>query len=201
MGEKMKNMKMAIGLAIAALLVLACAGSASATELFKDTTLWLDDTQAVGAKFQGSLQTSSSAILEKTDNQVLDSCTGSSIDLQIEATGTNPSGSFQELTLSGCTHTTHVIAGGTWEVVHIPSSRNGLFRSNGMEVTTNSTAFGASCVFKSSGVSIGTLTGAPNETGNAVLEISGVISSTLCGSARLTANYTITSPTGLYVEA
>lgn len=202
----MRQLKIAAALAAIALMALVGAGTAGAGELYKDTNWAFDDTQKVGAKILATSQAGTSVLLENTENKTIDTCTSSELELVIESAGTgsnpglNPWGSYPKANFNGCSHNMQFISAGIWETKNITDTQNGLFIAYNMEITVNSPIFGMSCVYKSAGVSIGTLTGALSEKAIATLDINGVVSSGACGSARLTATYLITNPgTGLYM--
>jgi hypothetical protein len=196
-----------IGLAALAAMALTAVlgpGSASATEIYRFTDA--NVTQGVGTTLNGSLKSGSSLTLKTTSGSTDNTCTGSELATTIESPGgeaSHPSGKVSTLAFSGCTYSTTVHAKGSLEVKHIAGTTNGTVTSSGMEVTSYSALFGSYINCKTStGIDIGTLTGVNNEGGHATLDINAVIN---CGffvpSAMLTGTYTITTPTGLNVEA
>jgi hypothetical protein len=179
------------------------AAPSSGTELYKftDTT-----TQGVGTEITGSLKSGSSLTLRQTSSDFINTCTGSSLATKVESPGgeaSHPSGKVSSLAFSGCTHPITIHSKGSLEVKHAAGTTNGTVFSSGLEMTMQSTTFGATLNCKTgTGTDVGTLTGAVSEEGHATLHIDAVLN---CGffvpSAKLTGTYTITSPTGLVVEA
>jgi hypothetical protein len=184
------------------LLALAGPGAASGTELYRFTDV-ANETQLIGSMITGSLKAGSSLALLTTSNESISTCTGSEIGAKLASPGgeaAHPRGYVGALTFSGCSHSTTVHQKGSLTIEHIAGTPNGTVRSFGMEVTVWSTDIGVYLNCRTgAGTHMGTLTGASNE-GHATLDIDAAVN---CGhiSARLTGTYTITSPTGLNVEA
>jgi len=204
----MRHLKVALTASCAALALIAIlgVGTASATELWKSIDWWPDETQGVNVKIQASLQLGTSALLEEEGGKTIDTCTGSELDLLIEESGASastfvhPSGTFQKHNFTGCSHATTVLSGGKWKIKSIGGA-NGSLISENTEVTTKSTVFGISCIYKSTGGSIGTFKGNELPGGTATFEINGLLSgSPGCTSARWTAVYSVTNIPGLYAR-
>jgi hypothetical protein len=194
----MKHFKR-LGLTGAAMILAAAAwaGTASATELLiGDTPLGLGTITA-------SVKSGTSSLIVDKNATTKDTCTGSTIKMTIEKdTGTggwDPSGKVSTLSFSGCTHTTHVIANGSFSVVW-SSGTKGTVSMSGTEVTIKSTVFGASAVCKTgAGITIGTLTGV--SSGSATLHVNATtLNCGLLGTSSWTGTFTITLPTTLAVE-
>jgi hypothetical protein len=196
-------------IAAMALTALAGAGSASATQLYKNTTPGGNDKIAIGtanAEITASLKTGTSALLKDTGGSTNDTCTSSEVKGKIEedtssTPSVNPTGKVSTLSFGGCTHTTDVLAKGSLEIRYITGSTNGVLISKEAQVTVQSTVFGISCTANTgTGTSIGTLTGAA-AGGQATVDINGVINmGAFCGDSTWTGTYIVTSPTGLMVE-
>jgi hypothetical protein len=194
----MKYLKMLGLAAVAAMALMAFAGPASATTL---SIAGVKQTKAVA--IEATINAGTSAVLKDTNNATVDTCTGSTVKGSSASpfTGATVTGAISSLTFTGCSHKTVVIKPGTLHITHT-SGTNGTVSSSGAEVTVESTIFGASCIAKTGiGTNIGTLTGATTATGHAAMAINGVIPMGLCGDAVWTGSYTVTSPTGLGVEA
>jgi len=190
----MKYVKILGLAAIAAMAMMAFAGSASASTLKVGGV-----TQNNAVKIEASLTSGTSATLKTTSGSFQDTCTTS------EVVGTTnvfhpPSGPISKLTFGNCTHTTHVVTNGSLSVERIGSTENGTVSSSGAEVEVESTTFGVTLVCKTNNTDVGTLTG--TTSGHAVMDINGVVN---CGffvpSAKWEGSYTVTSPTGLSVGA
>jgi hypothetical protein len=198
--------------AVAALAAYLGAGFASASELYRGGT-----TVGVGTEVALSVKSGTSTILKDTNNATVDTCTGSSITTKVENSGgwtevTGPVLKIYSLTFSGCSHKTqqlgttlktqsgqvHVTAG-RLEINQFLGTTNGTVNAIGVEWTVESTVFGASCIAKTgAGTKIGTLTG--SSSGNATIDLNGVVPMGLCGDAVWTGTYAVTSPTPLGVE-
>jgi hypothetical protein len=191
----MKYIKILGLAAVAAMALMAFAGSASATTLEKEGA-----TQSGAVEINASIEPETSAILEDTNKLTQDTCLASTaVGTTTTTTGASVGGPISSLTFSECTHTTHVLANGNLSVSRIGSTTNGTVTSSGAEVTVKSTVFGVSIVCKTgAGVDIGTLTG--TASGHATMDINAVVN---CGSfvptAKWTGSYIVTSPTGLGV--
>lgn len=203
----MKYLKM-LGLAAVAAMALTAlfgAGSASATTLYKYTTPSANDALGVGTTIVATLEPGNSALLKDTLGGANDTCTSSEVHGTIETVtpAGNPAGNISALTFGGCSHTTTVLAKGSLEIKNIAGTTNGTVISKNARVTVKSTIFGISCVAKTGeGTSIGTLTGAKSSTDHATMDINGLITlENGCGDSTWTGAYTVTTPTGLTVEA
>lgn len=209
----MKYMKM-LGLAAiaaAALMAFVGASSASATVLCKVTPEGANATcpstqdYPAGTKIESTLEAGTTAILE-SGSTVLDTCTASTVAGETKTTGSateTVKGPITTLSwgtaATPCSKTTDTISKGELEIHWIKGTHNGTLVGKGSEVTIN-TIFGT-CVYGSStGITFGTVeSGSPAKIAiNAVVpKISGNFA---CPeTSRWTANYTVTSPTPLYV--
>jgi hypothetical protein len=183
----MKYVKMLGLAAVAAMALMAFAGSASATTLEIGGVA-----QNRAVTITASLKTGTSALLKDELGTTTDTCTASSV-VGTTSAFDPPSGPVGTLTFTGCSHTTTVIANGNLSVAWT-SGTNGTVSSNGAEVTVVSTFFGASATCKTgTGTPIGTLTGV--STGDATMDINATLNCGILGSSSWTGTYTVTSAT------
>jgi hypothetical protein len=196
----MKYMKMLGLAAVAAMALMAFAGTASATELYSGAT-----TLKAGTVIDASL--TGSAILETTGGTVLNTCTGGTVKGKTANNGgpaETVKGNIEELTWTGCTRETITTKPGALEIHHIAGTKDGTVIGSGSEVTING-LFGTSCVYGTGpGTHLGTLKG--TTAGDATLAIKATVPLTipnwLCPSTAVwNANYTVTQPTPLHVTA
>jgi hypothetical protein len=200
----MKHLK-TLGLGAAAAMVLTAfgAGNASATTIENGTSPFGHPT-IIDASLTGT------ATLETTGGTTIFSCTGGTIEGEA-STGSateTVSGSIAtaNLTWSGCSSTFTTTQGGDLEIHHIAGTSNGTVTARTFEFTV--VAFGVSCTFGFSSSStmkhLGTLVG---DDHTASMNINTIIferteDKFLCpNEARWTANYHVTTPTGLTVTA
>jgi hypothetical protein len=188
-----------------AVMAIWGAGVASATELYKYTTPSANDTLGAGTELSMSMKSGTSMILrDQFTQKVIGTCTRAELQGKTETAGgeaAHPSGSFSAVSLTNCTHTTHMVANGGFEIQHLAGTTNGTVAINGLKFKIKDTIFGLECTVALSGT-VGTLTGATSATGTATLDIvKALVSWGLCGTAELTATFSITTPTGLIVEA
>jgi len=179
--------------AFAALAITAsiAAGTASATMLevggsAKNESVTITATLASGT----------SAILKDTSGFSQNTCTTSEVKGSTEGSfsGATLSGKVGTLTFGECDRTVSVHFKGSLSVSHITGTTNGTVSSSDAEVTTGS-PFGTLTCVTNAGTHLGTLTGV--SAGSATMHINANVD---CGiSAKLTATYTVTSPSGLGV--
>jgi hypothetical protein len=188
---------------IAALVVLIGAGSASATVLCSTTTTTCNAPYGVGTVVHMTLESGSSLILEQLNGATTKTCTEATIKGTTAQQGSHTStvaGVFNVFTLASCTQTASVLNSGSFEIHHIAGTDNGTLTLSDVQITTN-TIFG-SCVYGSGkGLLAGTLIGGtkPKVSINTILpKVSGNFACP--AEQRLTAEYTITQPTPVYVE-
>jgi hypothetical protein len=188
----MKYLKMLGLAAIAAMGLMAFAGSASATTLEVGGVA-----QNKAVTIEATLASGTSAILRDKNGTTNDTCTSSTVKGTTTAFDP-PSGPIGTLSFGGCSHTTHVLANGSLSVAWT-SGTNGTVTSSGAEVTVVSTVFGASATCKTgAGTVVGTLTGV--KTGNATMDINATtLNCGILGTSSWTGTYTVTSPAGLGV--
>jgi hypothetical protein len=181
----------------ASLLVLSAAGTASASTLEVGGV-----TQNKSVAFTASLAPSTSMRLTDKNGTTNDTCTASEFKGATEGvfSGSKVGGKLASLSITGCSHTSHVIAPGsisfTWT-----SGTNASVSSSGAEWTLKSTVFGISAVCKTgAGTTIGTLTGV--KEGFATIDVDATtLDCGALGTSRLVGSYIVTTPTGLGMEA
>ena len=198
----MKYLKVMGFVAVVAAALMAFAGIASATEL----------TSPKGTKYSGGITAAAegTTTLHPPIGDI--ECSGSGV----EGTITNAGGSTstvsgpitkEKLTFTGCNATVKVLAEGSLEIHTKTASAdgNGLLTGSGNEVTVEFAGF--HCIFKTSGTTLGTVTGSSNTGGNATLDIEATIprtggrSGAFCGStAQWTGSYKVSSPSFLDVD-
>jgi|GEM_PF-3122901 len=189
-----------------ALMAIWGAGSASATELYKNTAPSPNDTLGVGTSLQMTLQAESSLVLWDTFSMpyVVATCTGSELLGTTSTSGgetSHPLGTLSTVTFSGCVDALTIIQKGSFQVQHIAGTTNATLIVNGLKFTYKNTFLGFECTVVMNG-SFGTLTGATSATGHARLDVFANLEPTNCGlPARFTGTYIVTSPTGLVFEA
>ncbi|MDQ3725860.1 MAG: hypothetical protein M3335_08250 [Actinomycetota bacterium] len=202
----MKYIKMLGLAAVAAMALMAFAGTASATELYKLQTGAGPATLGKGTVIETSMTGSSKT---EASGEVLETCTGGTMKFKVSNVGSataTVSGSLEELTWSGCTRPTATISLGSLEIHHIAGTTNGTVTGRATEWTING-IFGTSCAYGfGAGTNLGTLQGATAPHSHATLAINAVIPRVaggfLCPSTVVwNTNYTTTAPTGLVVEA
>jgi hypothetical protein len=209
----MKYLKI-LGLAAIAALALTAfvgAGTASASRLCKTTVAICPDAWdwPTGTEIHAVLD-SKTAILE-VSGVTEDTCTGSTVQGKTTNTGGSSEtvdGEISSLTFTGCTMTTKVLKGGTLVIHADPNEKGedvgaGTLTSEGAEVTV--VAFGfISCIAKTgAGTDIGTLDEPASASQDATMTVNGTIPLLGAGcpaSAKWTAEYTVTTPTPLYVS-
>jgi hypothetical protein len=192
----MKLTKILGVVAVAAMALMAFAGTASATTLEKEG---VKQTGAVTIK--SSLKSGTSALLSDTAGFFANTCTASNVEGTTSVfTGTTVSGAISALSFTSCaTEPVTVDTKGSLSVENIAGTTNGTVRSIGAKVTVPSPFGLLTCVTAASpGTDIGTLTGV--KTGNATMDINAALN---CGSitAKWTGTYTVTSPVGLGVTS
>jgi hypothetical protein len=195
----MKQIKLLVLAAVAVMALIAIPADAVATgSVFCEvqespcpsTKVW-----EVGTELDLSLKSGSSAKLLDTNNNILDTCTGSTAKGKIEK-AENVTGPVESLTWSGCTFPTTTLSAGRVEVEQIAGTHKGTVKTDATtEVTIETKLFG-SCIYGfESGTSLGQLEEgkSPSFAANAVAKRFG--SNFLCPStAKWTAEYTLTEP-------
>jgi hypothetical protein len=209
----MKYLKILGLAAVAAMAMMAFAGSASATELYK-TESGKAVTLGAGTVLSSSLTGSS---ILKSGGTTLNTCTGGKFTTEITSPGsstTTTTGKNTTIDFEGCVSTVHTestcptlcgpVKNGTLEVHHIAGTTNGTLTASG--VVIGNTIFGTNCLYESgTGKDLGTLTG--NAAGNASIGINITVNEAepkkaICpDTATWEATFKVTTPSTLYVEA
>jgi hypothetical protein len=201
----MKLTKILGVVAVAALALMAFAGTASATTL---EVGGVAKNEAITLK--SSLKSETSALLADTAGFFANTCTASTVEGTTakdeegkgDYTGPIVSGPISALTFTSCkTEPVTVDTKGSLSVENIAGTTNGTVRSIGAKVTVPSPFGLLTCVTVASpGTDIGTLTGTGDTTKHATMDINAALN---CGSitAKWTGTYTVTSPTGLGVTS
>jgi hypothetical protein len=192
----MKLSKILGVVAVAALALMAFASTASATTLEKGGVK-----QTGAVEIHATLKSGTSALLEDTSGFFANTCTESTVAGKTSVfTGTVVSGPITTLTFGSCKENpVEVKKTGSLTVENIAGTTNGTVRSIGAEVKTPSPFGTLTCVTAASpGTDLGTLTGVAS--GNASLAVNASLN---CGAitAKWTATYTVTTPTGLGVTS
>jgi hypothetical protein len=195
----MKHVKM-LGLAVvAAMALMAFAGSASATVL----------TSPAGTQYKGEINASAepgTSLLLKAGFANI-TCTQSTVagtPTNFGGAAATVSGPLSTLTFSSCNATVTVLKKGTLEIHAIGTGPNGTLTSSGAEVTV--ATGGVSCTYGTTNTDIGTLTGSKNlGVKTATMDISANLTKTaggfLCASpAAWEGAYVVTKPDYLDVS-
>ncbi len=199
----MKYIKMLGLAAVAAMALMAFAGTASATVLESGATKL-----GAGTEISASLATGTSARLTTTEGTTLNTCTGSTISGKTSNAGgasetVKGSVEAKNLTWSGCNNTVDTIEGGELEIHHIAGTTNGTLTAKGFKVNVEIPFFGTTCTYTTgAGTHMGTLTGV--SSGNATMDINAIVTTSSPGclsSARWVATYTVTKPSPFGVVA
>ena len=199
----MKYIKMLGLAAVAAMGLMAFAGSASATELYNGAT-----TVKSGTVLDFSLKSGTSALLTETGGSTLDTCTGSTVKGKVTNAGsstTTVTGENTSITWTGCTFPTTTVVLGKLEAHHVTGTTNATLTADAEIGVTINTVFFGSCVYGvKTGTDLGLVTG-----GNPATFTANAVAVKLSGSAfacpetsKWQASYTSTEPAGdLHAEA
>jgi hypothetical protein len=186
----MKITKILGAVAVAALALMAFAGTASATTL---ETNGMANTGSVTIHATAE----SSVLLSATGGGFANTCTESTVhgSTTTPFTGTRVGGEIGTLTFGSCANTVTVHHGGYLEIENISGTTNGTVFSKNAEVTTGSPFGTLTCKTGANGVDIGTFTGGATGT----MDINAVLN---CGfflpSAKWEGKYSVTSgPNGV----
>jgi len=199
----MKYIKMLGIAAVAAMGLMAFAGSASATELYNGAT-----TVKSGTVLDFTLKSGTSALLTETGGSTLDTCTGSTVKGKVTNAGsstTTVTGENTSITWTGCTFPTTTVTLGKLEAHHVTGTTNATLTADAEIGVTINTVFFGSCVYGvKNGTDLGLVTG-----GNPATFTANAVAVKLSGSAfacpetsKWQASYTSTEPAGdLHAEA
>jgi hypothetical protein len=195
----MKFLKgLAIAAAMAAVLAIFGAGTASATVVCKTSTSPCASPYLKGTTFKSVLTPGTTAVF-KAGFMTIECTEGSgSVETTTNGSATETvKGITKTLSFGGCNAEFKVLKTGTGEI-HWTSKTNGTFTAEGMEVTGS--ALGVDCVYGgkiSSGI---TLTGGTKPTITINAKVPLISGGFLCANpGQMTASLTVTEPTPLYV--
>lgn len=203
----MKYVKM-LGLAAvaaAALMAFVGAGSASATELCSTNTSPCTGTNyGKGTKIESTLKEGEAVL---TAGFGTDKCKKSTVVGEVEKTneaGKATTGPITSLTFEECSCTTTILSNGSLSITG-SGTGNGTLSSTGAESTI--TCSGVSCLFATSGTTIGPVTGGSPAVLAAEAKLpwkTGDASNFTCtlgsGTGTWKATYKVTNPASLFVE-
>lgn len=192
---------MAVAAAMAAVLAVIGAGSASATVICKTKTSPCASVYPKGTLFNGVLTPGTTAVFKAGFATI--ECTEGSGSIENTTTGSateTVKGVTKTLSFGGCGEgEVKVLNPGSGEI-HWTSKTNGNFTVEGIEVT--GTVFGVHCVYGGTITSGLTLNGGEKPTISINAKIPKLSGSFLCSNpGTLTASLTVTEPTPLYVLA
>jgi hypothetical protein len=204
----MKYLKMLGLAAVAAMAVMAFVGASSASATVICKTEVTEGCAAsgwaypLGTEGTASLKAGTTAVLETLGGSVLITCTESTVKSTLVKSGatTTVESGVSTLTFAKCTNPVVVLKPGSAELHWIAGTDNGTLTTKGTEVTVNVAPFG-SCIYGTgpsldAGVTEG---GNPGKMKLSVV-VPKVGGSFACpAEARVTAEYTATSPTNAWV--
>jgi len=204
----MKYLKMLGLAAVAAMALMAFAGSASATVLCK-TTLTTGcagggQDYAAGTEINATLKAGTSALLRAGFANI--TCTESTVAGKTENTGSGSEtvrGQIETLDFpaASCNATVHVLKTGELEIHHNAGTDNGTLTGRGSEVTVRIGE--VSCTYGTgTGTNLGTLVGGNPAQMNISTNLPKIAGGFLCANpAEWVATYTVTNPKPLYISA
>ena len=196
----------------ASVAMLASAGSASATVLCKSTTTPCASLYPTGTELKAQLKGGTKAKFQSMWTTI--ECNESTLNQTTQNNGSSTTTvetfvevlSFSECSCPGANAHINVVTKGTVEIHHISGTDNGTLTGRDQYVTLKCTSLGTTCIFKTAetGTDLGTLVGGENP----VLAINASIPyktgdapQATCGaSTTFTAEYSVTSVKGLFVE-
>ena len=193
----MKYLKILGLAAIAAMALMAFAGTASAAQL----TAPAGTVVKTGTTISSTLKAKTSAVLSDTSGFIQNTCATSSVSGKtLNESGITITGNIELLTFENCNRPTKTLNGGKLYIDAV-----GTVKGSDSEVETETLT--GLCVYgTSTSTHLGTLTNATSATGHASLVINAVLPliKTVEGScysdARWKAEYTVTSPLGLVAD-
>jgi hypothetical protein len=191
---------LAVVLAMAALMVVVGAGSASATVVCKTSTSPCSSPYLKGTLFKGTLTPGTTAVFKAGFATI--ECTQGQGSIETTSNGSateTVKGLTKTLSFGGCNATLNVLKTGAGEI-HWTSKTSGTFTAEGMEVTAST--LGVDCIYGgniSSGI---TLNGGTKPTISINAKVPLISGGFLCSNpGTMTASLTVTEPTPLYVLA
>ncbi|HET9197390.1 MAG TPA: hypothetical protein VFN92_03955 [Solirubrobacterales bacterium] len=191
----MNHLKMLGFASLAAMILMAVAGAGSASA----TTLQSGGKNLpAGTEIVTTLKPGTSSVFKDTSGTTVETCTASENRAKTtNESGTTVNGTVISQITGNCSHTADVIKPGELRIEYTSANSGKLYGINN-EFTYQSTVFGISCTVKlSTSTPMGTFTG--STSGNATMDINGVVNAGICGDATWTATYTVTSPSPLTV--
>lgn len=193
-----------LAISLTCLLVLGVVGTASATELYKYTAPNPNDTLGAGTSIKASMTAGYSMRRQETTGWVTDTCT----EWGLEGTITTPGGeashpviSLSSNNIGKCVNAMKFLKPGELEIRHVVGSTNGDVYLKNAEVTYVDTGSLLDCIVKIEGATLlGRLTG--GVFGVPTLDVKWQLPAVgWCEDKEVLGTLTITSPTGLVVEA
>jgi hypothetical protein len=202
----MKYLKILGLAAVAAMVLMTFAGTASATVLCKESITTgcaaAGKAHPVGAVITRSLEGSS---ILSSNGTTLNTCTGGQFTSQIASAGsttTTVGGPNTTIDYENCASTSHTERAGSFEIHHIAGTDNGTMKESGAVI--GSTVFGTNCLYESgTNKDLGELKGGTSPT----ISINVTLNEAepkkfICPDTRTwTATLRITAPTPLYIAA
>jgi hypothetical protein len=191
-------------LAMASMALWLIGGSAaSATELYKYTAPNPNDTLGAGTSIKGSLKAGTSLLRKETTGLITDTCTSWGLEGTIASAGgeiSHPVIGLSSMNIGGCVNAMKFLKPGELEVRHITGTTNGEVYLKNAEVTWVDTGSLIDCVAKIEAATyFGRLTGS---SGSTSLDVNWMLPAVgFCGDRKVEGTLSITSPTGLVVEA
>jgi len=203
----MKYLKILGLAAVAAMALMAFAGSASATVLRSTSGIL-----PAGTEIDASLKAGTSASLTDTAGHTLVTCTASTVKGKTANAGSateTVKGTVEKANLTfgtettKCTVTVTTTEGGELEIHWISGTTNGTLTAKGFKIDINTVLFGVCTYIAGEGIDLGTLTG--STTGEATMDINAVVKLVSGGgicepTAKWVGTYTVTTPKPLWVE-
>ncbi len=198
----MEHLKM-LGLAAvvtAGLMVIAVAGTASATVICKNNLNTEKCSEPYPAGTKGTASAAGSVVMTDVFGAVLVTCTSSTVTGTSVNTGSateTVKSTLTTLSFSGCNRVVEVISPGTGELHWKAGTDNGTLTTTGTTVVVKNTPLGT-CSFLTSATDVGTTTG-----GNpGRLDLAASVPSENCGfNGILEGQYVATSPTAAWVTS
>lgn len=204
----MKSLKLLVVAAVAAAALFAVAGAGTAaaeTVLCTEEALPCPIAKAdgVGTEIKASLVSGAKSKITTVFKTI--ECSKSSLTAKVTSSGEKIGAGVEGLSFEECNCEVKVLGKGTLELEHIASSTNATAKSTGPETTVqcNSTPFGnVHCIYKTNATDLGTLEGGSPAKVKVSAELPRLETNGLCNSeAKWTAEYEVTSPKPLFVEA
>lgn len=203
----MKYLKILGLAAVAAMALMAFAGTASATVLCNNnaSTTACSSKVAAGAHITG--EAGGTSTLETTGGTVLVTCKKADLTGEVKSAGGSAatvSGPIKTLDFTECSKPVTTLVNGELEVHHIAGTDNGTVTAKNTQVTIAGLFNNESCIYGAgNGLDLGTLVGGAPAT----LTVNTLVprqlgSGAFCpAEARWTSSFKVTAPNPLYVAA